>query len=861
MNNISNKQKIKNNNNNSQLYHYNEENSLPLTKKLNSQLLSDKFSKNNMLVAVRARPLSKMELEDSNYNTISVLDKDKIRITIPTEYIPDDMSEIYLAGDQIKITKVKEVAYTYDFVFDEKTPQDEVYRCTTANLIKQVVEGYSATILAYGATGSGKTYTMVGKGENCGLMIRSIRDLFRIINNDKNRLYSIKISYVEVYNEVLKDLLSDKSKAPPELRADPSKGVILQGAENKKVINEDEAFKLITIGNKRRTEKQTDRNKFSSRSHAVLQIYLEIQDQLSNVNYNDTSFGKLILVDLAGSEKTSSNTKSNSETGSINKSLLALGKCINLIVAQNKKFIPFRESKLTRILQEPLSGNGRIVMIATVSPAITNFDETMFTLQFANRAKSMKIHMKRNVVETDKVLVKKYTDYIETLKAQINEVEKDIIDQQNMSSANISIIENEQKDSIQNSANNSHYAHIEEYDQIQKNMIAHFQDEVNLKKKIFDEEKKIEELKNECSDIDYEIIHNPQVSVEYLKGQIESKQKEIEGMKEMINNEYVKENELKKKRKEFNEKISECNSQNPGNAQIKNLLNIYQYYTNLLENISNEHRKYVNINELKRKENKISLLTEQLDLRDLFINNANQELDKNNITFEFNDPNLASKEEIEMNPNNPPKMQVFPSYGTFNEINTNNNNKNKDMTNTKSDIDIKNAKNTIETDSQSINLSKLKNANRNVRYNDINKFRNKVKDTVTKGNLNNYQRNSSINQNGRTLMNAGERAVNNYYGQQIKRMPNRQNYIIDSSEINNDNQPLLQNLILKKNDNVSNNINNYNNYSFYDYKNAPVQVTNTTRLENEVQKKVKTILKKDFIGRYKRSPYLRILNE
>jgi hypothetical protein len=469
--------------------------------------------------------------------------------------------------------------------------------------------------------------------------------------------------------------------------------------------------------------------------------------------------------------------------------------------------------------------------------------------------------MKRNVVETDKVLVKKYTDYIETLKAQINEVEKDIIDQQNMSSANISIIENEQKDSIQNSANNSHYAHIEEYDQIQKNMIAHFQDEVNLRKKIIDEEKKIEELKNECSNIDYEMIHNPQVSVEYLKSQIESKQKEIEGMKEMINNEYVKENELKKKRKEFNEKISEYNSQNPGNAQIKNLLNIYQYYTNLLENISNEHRKYVNINELKRKENKISILTEQLDLRDLFINNANQELDKNNITFEFNDPNLASKEEIEMNPYNPPKMKVFPSYGTFNEINSKNNNNNKDMTNTKSDIDIKNAKNTIETDSQSINLSKLKNANRNVRYNDINKFRNKVKDTVSKGNLNNYQRNSSINQNGRTLMNAGERAVNNYYGQQIKRMPNRQNYIIDSSEINNDNQPLLQNLILKKNDNVSKNINNYNNYSFYDYKNAPVQVTNTTRLENEVQKKVKTILKKDFIGRYKRSPYLRILNE
>ena len=159
MNNASNKQKTKKN---FQQMQYNEIN-YPLTKKINSQLLSDKFTKNNMLVAVRTRPLSKSELEDSNYNTISVPDKDKIIVTIPTEYIPDDMSGIYLAGEQIKITKVKEVSYNYDFVFDENTPQNEVYRCTNSNLIKQVVEGFSATILAYGATGSGKTYTMVGK--------------------------------------------------------------------------------------------------------------------------------------------------------------------------------------------------------------------------------------------------------------------------------------------------------------------------------------------------------------------------------------------------------------------------------------------------------------------------------------------------------------------------------------------------------------------------------------------------------------------------------------------------------------------------------------------------------------------------
>jgi len=333
---------------------------------------------------------------------------------------------------------------------------------------------------------------------------------------------------------------------------------------------------------------------------------------------------KLLLVN--------SSSKGNAETGSINKSLLALGKCINLIVSQNKKFIPFRESKLTRILQEPLSGNGRIVMIATISPSIVNYDETLFTLQFANRAKSMKIYMKKNVVETDKQLIKKYADYIQTLKEQINEVERDIFEQQNSNSANISINEGEKKESIQNSLNNSQYVHDERIDQIQKDMIAHFQEEVNLKQKIIEEENKMEELKNDVSDLNYQIVHKPRVNVEYLVGQLENKKKEIDEIQEIINGEYIKENELISKRKEFQDNINEIKSNSSGNiTQIKNLFNIYKYYTNLIESMSNEHRQFVNNNELKRKENKISLLTEQLNLRDLYIDSAKQELSKNNI--------------------------------------------------------------------------------------------------------------------------------------------------------------------------------------------------------------------------------------
>ena len=741
----------------------------------NIQSLSSKFSKNNMLVAVRIRPLSKSETDDSNFNTLSVPEKDVIKITMPTEYIPDDMSGIFLAGEQIKILKVKEISYEYDFVFGEKTTQDEVYESTSANLIKQVVEGYSATIMAYGATGSGKTYTMVGKGENVGLMIRSIR-----------------------YNEILKDLLSDK-KVSPEIRTDPTKGVILQGAECVQVNSEKEAFRLINSGNKRRTEKQTDRNKFSSRSHAILQIYLEIQEQKSGDNLvnlnNDVSFGKFYLVDLAGSEKTSinNNFKSLTETGSINKSLLALSKCINLIVSQNKKFIPFRESKLTRILQEPLSGNGRIVLIATLSPAILNFDETMFTLQFANRAKCMKIHMKKNVVEGDKEIIDKYEEYIKNIKEEINIVENQIAEQKK----NISI---EQEEKEKNQEDN---VDEDKIDKIKKDIVNHFKIEIDLRKKIIEEEEKIEQLKNDINNLDFQ-------------------------MKEKINNEYIKENELIAERRQLKNAINELNINNSGNFQIINLFHIYKYYTNYIDNISNEHRNNINSNEIKRKDNKISVLNEQLDLRDLFIDNAKKELSKNNIAFKYTNPRIETKEEIELQAYDPTKIK--------NDI---------------AKYDIENNQNTID-----VNLSKIKNSylDINERFREVNKITQKVKNLNEEDNMENinqisisplspetdkennnkniFKRNVSTITKKNVLMNAGFNLLqkNNYFENRLK-----------------------SNKFDSKNNNFSFRINKFN------YNNN-LEETGAERLENEIQKKVKTILKKDFIGRYKRSPYLKFFD-
>ena len=491
------------------------------TKKISKKKLEEKFSKNKMLVALRARPLLKRELEESNYSTITIADKETVLITIPTEYVSNDKGKYYFKGEKkIKITKVKEAEFKYDFAFDEKSDQEEVYQFTTANLVKQVINGYNTTVFAYGATGTGKTYTMVGGVDNWGLMIRSISDLFKIINNEKEKKYIIKISYVEIYNEIIKDLLADKNNQL-EIRTDSQKGVVLQGVEFKRVTNESDAYKLIMRGNKHRTEKPTSYNENSSRSHAILQIYIEIEENLLPTLNKEKAFGKFFLVDLAGCEKTPILGKKNIENGSINKSLLALGKCINALTSPNKGYISWRDSKLTRLLQEPLSGNSRIVMIATVSPSIDSFDETMFTLQYAQKAKNVKVIMKKNVVELDTPRINKYDEYIQNLREEIEEINEQIRENQKINNISNGELDQSNSNNISfnnnnnntfnnsninnnNNTNNNNFVHNDEYDKIQKDIVNHFQNEINLKKKIVEKENLIEDLKNELSEQEYE---------------------------------------------------------------------------------------------------------------------------------------------------------------------------------------------------------------------------------------------------------------------------------------------------------------------------------------------------------------------
>ena len=831
-----------------------------------SSNLKQKFSKQNMIVAVRCRPLSQRELDFSNINTITI-EKEVVTVSNPIEYNSNDISNLYLNKEKnITITKTKQNKFAFDFAFQEKTNQEEIYHYTTETLLQSVFDGFNSTVFAYGATGSGKTYTMVGNGENPGLMVRTISDLFNMIksnNNDNN--YRITINYIEVYNETLKDLLSENENSNVELRSDPLKGNVLIGCEFIEVNNANDAFKLLIKGNRRRRETPTLNNANSSRSHAILQINLE-REEKSNNNY---SFGKFILVDLAGSEKITANSgkisKAN-ESGSINKSLLALANCINILCSSNSKnFIPWRDSKLTRILQESLSGNCRIVMIATISPSLMCIEETMYTLQYANRAKNLKVNLKKNVVDNKKITINKYEEIIQNLQQQINETKKEIANKQKLNvsnSLNNSNDLNVTNNNIVNNTNNS----IIINDDFQSEMINHFQSEINIKKEIIEKEREIENLKNEKSDNEYKLNHKTEnVNQQTLVNLIETNKKEIETKTNNMNNLYIHQSNLINKRKEIQKKLISINS--------NKLNNIYKYYMNLLENLSSEHRKYLNISELHRKEQKIQILTEQLDLRDKYIMNAGQEIAKNNGKFVYKNPKYESAEMIEVNPYKPVIIKVSPmmnSMRNFSVKETNNNNNNNNLGNKRLLRQNNSSSNILKNTSpiariQSPTISKTRQYNQELipLLKNQNKKQNNNNYLHKLRNFRNSNQSSVFIENGRKLTNNASFKFN-----QVTQAYNRSGYAaypVNYGIIQENIRGMSPSQFSRKNNNenyltnIYNNNNSRNNSFFENNKlnDSFGYKTHTTRLETEVQKKVKTILAKDIIGRYKRSPYIK----
>ncbi|XP_056140948.1 kinesin family member 4 [Lampris incognitus] len=293
-----------------------------------------------------------------------------------------------------------EKAFTYDYVFDPTAEQEEVFGTAVSPLLCGLFKGYHATVLAYGQTGSGKTFSMGGtytsvqeNEPSVGVIPRVIKRIFLERERKADCKFSLAVSYLEIYNEEILDLLSvSKDKPALNVREDPKEGIKIVGLTEKEVFSANEMVGCLERGNSARTVGSTAMNAASSRSHAIFTITLE---QHRGKDKTDSVVSKLHLVDLAGSErqkKTKAEGDRLKEGISINRGLLSLGNVISALGDESKKgtFVPYRDSKLTRLLQDSLGGNSHTLMIACVSPADSNIEETMNTLRYADRARKIK---------------------------------------------------------------------------------------------------------------------------------------------------------------------------------------------------------------------------------------------------------------------------------------------------------------------------------------------------------------------------------------------------------------------------------------------------------------------------------------
>ncbi|XP_029974264.1 kinesin-like protein KIF1B isoform X14 [Salarias fasciatus] len=332
----------------------------------------------------------------------------------------------------------KEPAKTFSFDYSywsHTTPEDpcfaaqnQVYNDIGKEMLQHAFEGYNVCIFAYGQTGAGKSYTMMGKQEEGqeGIIPMLCEDLFEKINEDSNKeelSYSVEVSYMEIYCERVRDLLNPKNKGNLRVREHPLLGPYVEDLSKLAVTSYTDIADLMDAGNKARTVAATNMNETSSRSHAVFTIVFTQKKHDSETDLSTEKVSKISLVDLAGSERADSTGAKGTrlkEGANINKSLTTLGKVISALAEVSKKkkktdFIPYRDSVLTWLLRENLGGNSRTAMVAALSPADINYDETLSTLRYADRAKNIKCNAVINEDPNNK-LVRDLKDEVARLK-------------------------------------------------------------------------------------------------------------------------------------------------------------------------------------------------------------------------------------------------------------------------------------------------------------------------------------------------------------------------------------------------------------------------------------------------------------
>ncbi|KAJ1644094.1 hypothetical protein LPJ64_004190 [Coemansia asiatica] len=332
---------------------------------------------NNIKVIARFRPTNSLEKKSGGTSVVEIQDETTIGIKC----------------DEHMGT------FAYDRVFGSDATQAMIYNYAIRDTLEDIFNGYNGTVFCYGQTGSGKTFTMMGadidNDDLKGIIPRIVEGIFaKIIESPPTLEYMVKTSYMEIYMERIRDLLSPTESNLP-VHEDKTNGVYVKGLMEVFVSSVDEVYEVMRQGAKNRVVAYTNMNAESSRSHSIFQITIEQKDTLSG----KTKMGRLFLVDLAGSEKvgkTGATGQTLEEAKKINKSLSALGMVINALTDGKSTHIPYRDSKLTRILQESLGGNSRTTLIINCSPSSFNAAETVSTLRFGMRAKSIKNKAKVN---------------------------------------------------------------------------------------------------------------------------------------------------------------------------------------------------------------------------------------------------------------------------------------------------------------------------------------------------------------------------------------------------------------------------------------------------------------------------------
>ncbi|TKY62515.1 Kinesin-related protein 11 [Spatholobus suberectus] len=361
-------------------------------------------AKENVTVTVRFRPLNPREIRQGE-EIAWYADGETI---VRNEYNPS-------------------IAYAYDRVFGPTTTTRQVYDVAAQHVVSGAMEGINGTVFAYGVTSSGKTHTMHGDQRSPGIIPLAVKDAFSIIQETPNREFLLQVSYLEIYNEVVNDLLNP---AGQNLRIrEDAQGTYVEGIKEEVVLSPAHALSLIAAGEEHRHVGSTNFNLLSSRSHTIFTLTIESSPCGENSEGEAVTLSQLNLIDLAGSESSKAETTGmrRREGSYINKSLLTLGTVISKLTEDKASHIPYRDSKLTRVLQSSLSGHGRVSLICTVTPSSSSTEETHNTLKFAHRAKYIEIRAAQNKIIDEKSLIKKYQQEIQCLKEELEQLKRGIV--------------------------------------------------------------------------------------------------------------------------------------------------------------------------------------------------------------------------------------------------------------------------------------------------------------------------------------------------------------------------------------------------------------------------------------------------